>query len=306
MQLGNRSVDGRVARAPHQFGRLAEKCRTAGVVAVHCADHATGRNTGRPGDTEWSGRRLEFGDRLRCRRRHRTQQPDLALDHDLGGGHAGQQRYLRVEVLDRIGCPQDKLPPAVDRLNLLRRNRQVDGTARQPPLDEQGTYFGQQRDRFVEGSGRDIRLYGWIAELGPAAYDGALHADRRRRTVGVEIDRPHDRWTRLIGQQAGGALGQDRRVQRHATVRQIHRLAAFPGVVDQAHHPVRRTPRRRRSRTTRGIPWAGAADTSPGRGPLTSAGQGSRTRCRYGPPPASSGRGPRHRRLRAAPRAKTA
>ena len=99
--------------------------------------------------------------------------------------------------------------------------------------------------------GVEVCLHPVVRQLGARADQRPLDLDVGALAGLVDLDRPQQRRTHLVGQQRGGALAQHGRVQRDLGVGAVERLAAAVGLdVDGVARP-RRTPRRRRSRSGR-------------------------------------------------------
>jgi len=81
----------------------------------------------------------------------------------------------------------------------------------------------QQAKSLAGGAAVDLRLCLAIAQLGTAANPGPGHLGRNRLTAVVQRDRPQQRRSNFIRQQAGRSLAEHRRVERSATVGRIER-----------------------------------------------------------------------------------
>jgi hypothetical protein len=150
------------------------------------------------------------------------------LQHQGGGGHAGEQGDLGVVLLDGQRRPQDQLPTVAVLLDLLLGQGQVDRAAIGCAAGQQRTQLGQQRDRLGCGARVDVRLQAGVVELGPAAHPRSLQGDAGDLAVGVQVDGPQHRGAVRVGQQAHRALAEHRRVQRNLAVREVDGLAANP------------------------------------------------------------------------------
>ena len=65
-----------------------------------------------------------------------------------------------------------------------------------------------------------------VVELALRRDQGPSYVGLHERSVSVEVQRPDHGRPELVGQQAGSAFSEDRRVQGHAQVREVRRLAA--------------------------------------------------------------------------------
>ena len=154
------------------------------------------------------------------RRRERTQQARAGREHQLGGGHAGQQGDLGVEVLDRQRAAVGEPVAAVAGDHLLLGDGEADGAARALALDQQRADLGEQREPLV-GARVQRPLGARVVQLLAAADEGAADVEAGPLAVAVEVDRPQHRRPVPGGQQARGALGEQRRVQRCLGVGQV-------------------------------------------------------------------------------------
>ena len=67
------------------------------------------------------------------------------------------------------------------------------------------------------------RCHRVVRQLGVVAYDRPFDPVQRRGPVGRDTHGEHHRRTIDVGQQAGGALAEDRRIQRGPPIGQVHR-----------------------------------------------------------------------------------
>ncbi len=68
-----------------------------------------------------------------------------------------------------------------------------------------------------------VGIHGVVCQLGLIAHDRPLDTVERRHPVGGDTNGEHDRRSIDIGEQAGGALRQNRRIQRCTPIGQVHR-----------------------------------------------------------------------------------
>ena len=153
----------------------------------------------------------------------------LAVQHDLGRAHAGEQRDLRVPLLDRQqrrGTPATSAP-SLDH-DLLLGQRQADrrrARARAPsrswPTSRSSASDLVARCRRRSPPARRRSRAARGCGPGPARRRSRMPSPRV-----VEVDRPQQRRPHLVGQQARRALGQHRRVQRDPVLGRVQRLPA--------------------------------------------------------------------------------
>ena len=200
--------------------------------------------------------------------------PDAAVQHEPRGAHAGEQRDLRVPLLDRQRRAAAQGPhPVGPLLDHLLRGRQRDpATCPLGRLPEDAD-LPQEPQRLVRGAVVERRLRARVRQLCAAPYRGSPHVDVDRRAVGVEVDRPQQGRRHLVRQQARDALRQHRRVQRRAAVRGVQGLDAFARLVVDRAARAPPTRRRRRSRTAPGTRRRGARCGPPGPGPSSPRGR---------------------------------
>ncbi len=229
--LGHLAVEGDVRRAAQQRGGVAEQRRLGGHRRVQGAHHRGVVGALGPGDAEREGGPAQALDVAGVGRRQGAQHAGAAVEHDPGRGHAGEQRDLRVPVLDRQRGPAGQRPPAarVD-LDLLLGRRQGEPAARDLGGLAQPADLAQQHERLRRGAVVQRPLRPRVGQLRAAAHHRAAHADGGRGAVGVQVEVPEQRGRVLVGQQAGGALGQRGRVQRGAAVRPVQGDHPAPGL----------------------------------------------------------------------------
>ena len=104
------------------------------------------------------------------------------------------------------------------RLDLLLRELQAGSAAITFPELAPLAHQLQQAESLARRAAVDLRLGLPVAELGAAANSGACHLRRNRLTPMVQRDRPEQRRSDFIRQQAGRSFAEHRRVERCATV----------------------------------------------------------------------------------------
>ena len=109
------------------------------------------------------------------------------------------------------------------RLDLLLRELQAGSAAITFPELAPLAHQLQQAESLARRAAVDLRLGLPVAELGAAANSGPCHLRRNRLTPMVQRDRPEQRRSDFIRQQAGRSLAEHRRVERCATVGCIKR-----------------------------------------------------------------------------------
>ena len=257
--LGARSVERRVPGSAKQARRLVDDREVHGIGAVESPQERPVTLLLRPGESVGGDDAPEPPHGLLLRRGHRAQDADAAVEHEVGGGHAGHQRDLGVVVLDRgrraVAQPVDGVGAAALDLYLLLRHRQARPAAGRLELHAAGADLREQLDDPRRAAGVEVRLHGGVVELCAAAHESPIDLGLLDHRVRVQPQVPHVGAAVGVGQQAGGALGEHRRVQRRTAVRQVERLHPPPRldvdgsarlderrhVGDRVPHPVART-----------------------------------------------------------------
>ena len=197
------------------------------VRAVRRAEPAEQRAVvlaGGPVDVQTSGDPAQSRDVVGVRGRHGPQHTDATVEHELGGGHPGQQGDLGVPVLDRQRRPEAERPDITVRDDVLTGDGQVHPAAVPLALLPQRPDFAQELDGLGRGPGIQGPLHGRVVLLRAAADDCPVQIGADELAVVVEVERPHQGRPRLAGQQRPGAPAQHRRVQRHPSVGEVQRL----------------------------------------------------------------------------------
>ena len=223
------SVEGGVSGAAQQAGREGEQGGVGRDHGVQRGHHVAVRHALGPVDAERQGAATQRRDGLGVRRRQRPQQPDPAAEHQACGGDAGQQADLGVPALAGQLRPQLERGSAVRvEDDLLLRGRQVDGVA----LPGEGLAVGADHPEQLEhrpgGPVVKSALDGGVVQPRPGPHQGPAHVDRRELTPGVQVQPPQQGRAHLVGEQAGRALAEHRRMQRDPFVRGVQRDPA-PG-----------------------------------------------------------------------------
>jgi hypothetical protein len=217
------------------------------------------RRTDRPGDAECLGRALQLAAQVVVRLRQRAQDADLAVHHQVGGGHPGQQRDLRVPALDRQRGAELQRPLAARGDDLLVGNRQIHTAAFELALLAELADLAEQLQRLRRRTGVEVLLHPGVVELRARLHQRAFADHFGAFAGGVDGDRPQQRGPYGVRQQRRGALGQLRRVQRRALVRRVQRLAA-PARLEVDRVTGLHERRDVRDRVVHGVAVAGAFD----------------------------------------------
>src|SRR5215207_574531 len=106
-------------------------------------------------------------------------------------------------------------------LDLLLRELEADSSAITFPELAPLAYQLQQAESLARRAAVNLRLGLPIAELGAAANPGPCDVCRNCLPPMVQCDRPEQRRSDFVRQQAGRALAEHRRVERRTTVRCI-------------------------------------------------------------------------------------
>ena len=222
-----------------------------------------------------------------------AQQADVALEHQLGGGHPGHERDLRVPLLDRQRRAELEPEAAVPLGDHLLGDRQADPAAPHLALPAEDADLAQEPELLVGRAAVEVLLDADVVELRPAADERAPDRDVDALAGLVDVHRPDDGGPRLVGQQARGALREHGRVEPRVLVRGVERLAALVGLdvhraagVDERRHV--------RDRVADAVAVRrGARSGTPGRGRGSRAGRASRTGSPSRPRPAGGASAPR-------------
>ena len=108
----------------------------------------------------------------RVRRRQGAQEPDPGVDHERGGGEAGEQRDLRVPLLDRQERAELQAPVVAVDLDLLLGQRQRHPAARGLAVQAQLADLLQQAQRLAGACRRRSALRRVVVELGASTAPG--------------------------------------------------------------------------------------------------------------------------------------
>ena len=233
----NLVVEGRVARAAEQHGRLGEERRLRRHRRVERADHVCERALGGPVDAESLRGPAQPVDRLRIGGRQRPEDPDLRAEHQLRRGLAGHQRDLGVPALHRERRAERELVAVLALLDLLLGDRQRDPAAPLLAFLTEQADLLQQVQRVARRPVLQRALHARVVELLPAAHERLADIDLDPLAAPVDLHRPEDGRADPVGQEAAGALGQRRRIEPGVPVRRVERLAAL--VCLDVHRPAR-------------------------------------------------------------------
>lgn len=156
--------------------------------------------------------------------------PVAGGEHEVGGGHAGEQGDLGVPAVGGERGAVAELVAAVAFGDLLFRDVEGDAAAFGLQLFAQAPDVAQQRHGFLGAAVVDGPLHAFVVELGAAADGGAGHAGGHGAPLGVEVERPQDGGAGLAGEQAGGALAEHGGVQGDLFVGEVERGDAAVGL----------------------------------------------------------------------------
>ena len=230
--LGRRAVEGRVPRATHEPGRLAQDRGVRGGRRVEGAHEVRiGLRLG-PRRAEGQGRASQAGDRPGVGRRHGAQDPGARPEHQVRRREAGEQGDLRVVALDRQrGAVGERPTLAVRRgVDLLLGHGEAHAAALALERLAQPADLGEQLERLCGAARVEPPLDLLVAELRPAAHGRPAQVGPRALAVGVEVDRPQQRRALAPRQERGGALAHHGRVEAGAPVGRVVGDAARPRV----------------------------------------------------------------------------
>ena len=152
--------------------------------------------------------------------------PMLSLEHHLRGGRPGEERDLRVPVLDGQRRAVLQRPAGSVSHDLLLGGVERDTTAGPFLVLAEQADLAQQHVRVLAAATVERRLHRDIVESGAAAHPGAAYVGPRQRAVLGEVETPHDGGSVLPLEERGRTLREDLRVERYPDVRAIDRLAA--------------------------------------------------------------------------------
>ncbi len=190
-------------------------------VRVEGADELGVRHVVRPVDVQRVRGAVEAAHRTVRGRGEGAQDAGAVGEHQVGGGHAGEQGDLGVPAVGGERGAVAEFVGVVALDDLLLGHVEGDAAALDlQPLARLADVL-EQRERFLGGAGVDPPLHGRVVELGPAADQRPADVDGDRTAVRVQVERPQHRGPRHVRQQTRGALAQQRRVQRGLLVREV-------------------------------------------------------------------------------------
>lgn len=198
----------------------------AGVVRVQGADQLGVRDMVRPVDPQGLGRTAQPRHGAARGGGQRTQDAGPGRDHEVGRGHACEQRDLGVPAVGGERGAVFEAVHAVPLDDLLLGDVERDPAALDLQLLPQQPDVLEQRRRLLGGARVDLPLHPRVVELGPAAYQRPPHLGRDRAAFGVEVELPEQRGCGPVGQQAGRGLAEHGRMERDLLVREVQRLYA--------------------------------------------------------------------------------
>ena len=155
---------------------------------------------------------------------HHPEQPGPGVEQRRRHGEVRGERQRRVVVLGRQPRPQPEevgtWAPRIRHHLLLGELDSAGASAILGGADPIGELpeLGRQL----------VRRHSLVGQLGPAPDDNALRAQQASLTIAIYSDAEQHRRPPLAGEQAGGALREDRRMQVRLAVRQVHGDTPLP------------------------------------------------------------------------------
>ncbi len=226
----------RVARAAQQGRALLEEGRVPGPVRVEGADQRRVRDMVRPLDVEGRRGTAQSGhlphSRIRSSGgtpiigggRKGAQDAGAGGQHQVGGGHPGEQGDLGVPAFGGQRGAIGRLVGVVPLGDLLLGDVEGDAAALHLESLAGAADLAEQRDRLLGRPVVDLPLHTRVVELRPAADQGPAHVDGDGTALRVQVEDPQHGRPRLSGQQARGALAEHGGVQRDLLVREVERV----------------------------------------------------------------------------------
>ena len=123
--------------------------------------------------------------------------------------------------------PELQVPPVALDGDLLLGQRQGHPAAGRLAGQPQLAHLLEQHQRLVRAAVVDRPLHAGVVELGGGPHPGPLDGDVGALAGRVDLDGPEQGRAHLVGQQGSGALGDQRRVQRHPRVGAVQRHPAL-------------------------------------------------------------------------------
>ena len=268
------AVERHVRGTAQQRGRVGEQGRVRRVRRVEVADDVARGRALRPRHAQRVRGEAQPLDVTRVRVGQRPQDADAAVQHEPRRAHAGEQRDLRVPLLDRQGRAAAQGPHAVGTLlDHLLRGRQRDAAARPLGRLPEDADLPQQLQRLVRGAVVEGRLRTDVRQLCAALYRGAAHVDVDRRALARR-----GRSSTAAPASPGRAAGSRRPPTAAAGAAACGRPGRTGSRRGRAprrreRRPATPTRRRRRSRTAPGTRRRGARCGPPGPGPSSPRGR---------------------------------
>ena len=149
----------------------------------------------------------------------------MAAEHQLRGGHPGQQGDLRVPALDGQRRAEAQAVALLVVRDQLLREREAHAASTRLALLPEDADLAEEAQLLGRAPVVERLLGADVVELRAAADERAVHVHRRAFAGLVDVHRPHERRTNLLRQEARGALREHGRVQAHVDVRRVQSRA---------------------------------------------------------------------------------
>ncbi|CAM5352766.1 hypothetical protein SNARM312S_07438 [Streptomyces narbonensis] len=193
----------------------------ARVLGVGGADDVRVRDVVRPVDAEGPRGAAQPGDRTVGGRGQGAEDAGAGGGHEVGGGHAGEQRDLGVPAVGGERRPVGEGVRVVALDDLLLGDAEGDPAALRFEGLAEPSDLAEEREGLLGRAGVDLPLHARVVELGAAADEGAPDVGGDPAALGVEVDAPEERGAGFAGEEAGGALGEDGGVEGDLAVGEV-------------------------------------------------------------------------------------
>lgn len=188
---------------------------------VEGADDLGVRDVVRPVDAQGVGGAPQPGDGSVRGDRQGAQDAGARVGHEAGGGHAGEQGDLGVPSLGGECGAVGQAVGAALLDDLLFGDVQRDAAPGHLLFLAQPSDVPQQGEGFLGGARVELPLDARVVELRAAADQGPGHVGVDGPSVAVQVDPPQRGRAGLAGEEAGGAFGEDRRVEGDPAVGEV-------------------------------------------------------------------------------------
>ncbi len=224
-------VEGPVGGPPQQAGALVQEGGVQRAVRVQRTDQVRVRQAVGPVDVQRAGGAAQPLERGGRRGGQGAEQADPGVQHQLGRGHAGEQRDLGVPAVGGGGRAVAEDVAARGLLDLLLGHGEADPAALALLLLAQPADGGEQDELLVGAAGVHGALDGRVVEPAVRADHGAPQVGEDDGAVLVQVELPEQRGAGFAGQQAGRVLGEPGGVQRHRPVGEVEGLHPAAGLL---------------------------------------------------------------------------